>query len=114
DLKDLTTDLSELITGLLDLGKRIDMEVRVHLHSQRRPKKLAILVSKEPHCLEQLIEDVKHRRLHGEVACVLANHPDLEPIATAAGLKFEWRSADDPAAHFAWLLRKLREYEVDL
>src|SRR5438477_7447956 len=49
DLKDLTVDLTEIISGLLDLGKKIDMEVRVHLHSERRAKRVAILVSKEPH-----------------------------------------------------------------
>jgi formyltetrahydrofolate deformylase len=57
DLKDLTCDLSELITGLLDLGRRLDMEVRVHLHSERRQKKVALLVSREPHCLRRLIDD---------------------------------------------------------
>src|SRR5213593_2069645 len=36
DLADLSTDLTSLITGLIDLGKSIDMEVRVHLHSQRK------------------------------------------------------------------------------
>src|SRR5215212_4174885 len=76
DLKDLTTDLSELITGLLDLGKKIDMEVKVHLHSERRKKRVAVLVSKEPHCLQTLIEDRDHGKLHGEVAVILANHPD--------------------------------------
>src|SRR5687767_7803935 len=81
DLKDLTTDLSELITGLLDLGRRIEMEVRVHLHSERRRKRIAALVSKEPHCLKQLVEDAAHGRLHGQIASVLSNHPDLEPIA---------------------------------
>src|SRR5215467_11238737 len=35
-LKDLTVDLTEIISGLLDLGKKIDMEVRVNLHSERR------------------------------------------------------------------------------
>src|SRR6266700_2044110 len=34
DLKDLAADLSELITGLLDLGRRIDMEGRLHLNSE--------------------------------------------------------------------------------
>src|SRR5579864_2840252 len=52
DLKDLTGDLSDLITGLLDLGRRMDMEARVVLQSQRRPKRVALLVSKEPHCLQ--------------------------------------------------------------
>src|SRR5437868_11432712 len=58
DLKDLTVDLSELITGLLELGRKIEMEVRVHLHNERRQKKIAVLVSREPHCLSQLVEDV--------------------------------------------------------
>src|SRR3954466_2908987 len=44
DLKDLSVDLSELITGLLDLGRKIDMEVRVHLHSERRRKRVVLLV----------------------------------------------------------------------
>src|SRR5439155_15559582 len=55
DLKELTCDLSEIITGLLELGRKIDMEVRVHLHSERRKKRVAVLVSKEPHCLKQLV-----------------------------------------------------------
>src|SRR5205814_9279639 len=63
DLKDLTTDLSEIITGLLDLGRKIDMEVKVHLHSERRKRRIALLVSKEPHCLQQLIDDHRHGKL---------------------------------------------------
>jgi formyltetrahydrofolate hydrolase len=34
DLRDLDRDLSSLITGLLDLGKTIGMEVRVQLHAE--------------------------------------------------------------------------------
>ncbi len=114
DLADLSTDLTALMTGLIELGKSIDMEVRVHLHSQRKPKKLAILVSKEPLCLQQLIRDLHEKKLHGQVACVLGNHPDLEPIARDAGLPFAWLSSDDPAAHFKWLQKSLIESAADL
>ena len=114
DLKDLSSDLSEIITGLIELGKKIDMEVRVHLHGERRQKKIALLVSKEPHCLEQLIDDFKHGRLHGQIAGVFANHPDLEPIAKAAGLKFLHHPADDVNKHFAWLEKTLKEHAIDL
>src|SRR5438067_7113526 len=72
DLKDLTIALSELITGLLDLGKRLDMEVRVHLHSERKKKKMAIVVSKEPHCLQKLAQDFQEGKLHGQVVAVLS------------------------------------------
>ncbi len=114
DLRDLTTDLSGLITGLLDLGRKIDMEVKVHLHNEKRKKKIALLVSREPRCLEHLIADMAAGRLHGEIAGVFANHPDLEPIARAAGYPFFWHPADDVEKHFDWLLAKLKEHTPDL
>lgn len=114
DLRELNCDLSELITGVLGLGKKMDMEVRVHLHSEGSRKRLAVLVSKEPHCLERLIEDQQQGRLHGEIACVLANHPDLEGMARQAGLKFLWKGADDPQAHFDWLAKTLGNERIDL
>jgi formyltetrahydrofolate deformylase len=114
DLRDITSDLSGLITGLLDLGKKIDMEVKVHLHSEKRKKKIAILVSREPRCLEHLTADLLTDKLHGEVVGVFANHPDLEPIAKAAGYSFHWHPADDVEKHFDWLLGQLKEHHADL
>jgi formyltetrahydrofolate deformylase len=114
DLKDLTIDLSELITGLLELGKRIGMEVRVHLHSQQRKKRVALLASKEPHCLAQLAADFAKGELHGDITCVLANHPDLEPIARKYGVPFEHHSHENLEQHFDWLLERLKHHAADL
>jgi formyltetrahydrofolate deformylase len=114
DLKDLTIDLSALITGLLELGRRIDMEVRVHLHSERRTKKVALLVSREPHCLRQLLEDFRDARLRGQIVGVFSNHPDLEPLAKQANLPFTWHSADEPEKHFQWLAGELKRHNPDL
>lgn len=114
DLQDLSAALSELITGLIDLGRKLDMEVRVHLHGERRAKRIALLVSKEPLCLRQLADDVAHKRLHGDIVAVLANHPDLGPVAQAAGLPFDWKASDDVNAHFDWLGRRLQALNPDL
>jgi formyltetrahydrofolate deformylase len=114
DLKDLTIDLSELITGLLDLGRRMEMEVRVHLHSERRTKKIALLVSKEPHCLRKLIDDFRDDHLRGQIVGVFSNHPDLESMAQAAGLPFACHPADDPQAHFRWLNSALARQNPNL
>jgi formyltetrahydrofolate deformylase len=114
DLKDLTIDLSALITGLLDLGRRMEMEVRVHLHSERRKKKVALLVSKEPHCLRQLIDDFRDAKLRGQIVGVFANHPDLEQVARQANLPFAWHPTDEPEKHFQWLGRALKEHSPDL
>jgi len=114
DIKDLTTDLSDLITGLLDLGRKMDMEVRVHLHSERRPKKVALLVSKEPHCLKRLFEDLFGGKLNGIIAGVLANHPDLEPLAKQNNCPFAFHPSAEPEKHFEWLLRSLQAMGPDL
>ena len=114
DLADLSISLDEMITGLLELGKQIEMNVRVALHDQRRQKRVAVLCSKEPHCLERLIEDAGAGRLRGVIDCVLGNHPDLEPVAKAAGLHFEHLPSKDKPAHMAWLLKTLRQRDVDL
>jgi len=116
DLADMSMSLDELITGLLTLGQSLDMDVRVSLHDQRRPKRVAVLVSKEPHCLEQLVDDQDAGRFHnrGEIVCVLGNHPVLEAVAGEAKAPFEWKTADDKPAHFAWLLERLQHYQADV
>ena len=114
DLAELSLSLDQLITGLLDLGTQIDMQVRVSLHDQRREKRVAVLASKEPHCLEQIIDDWQSGRYRGQIVCVLANHPDLKPIADAAGLPFAHLPAADKDAHFNWLLEQLENYQPDV
>lgn len=113
DIRDLTIDLSELITGLLELGKGIGMDVRVQLHSERRRKRLVLLASKEPHCLTKLLEDVAEGTLNAEVVGVLANHPTLEPIAREHNVPFKFHSSDDVNAHFAWLDEELKKLRPD-
>jgi len=115
DLTDLTTSLDELITGLLETGKSIGMEVRLSLNTDRRQKRIAVLVSKEPHCLERLIEDDAHGRFtNARIDCVLANHETLRPVAERAGVHFDFKASGDKPAHMAWLLDTLRQREVDL
>jgi formyltetrahydrofolate deformylase len=115
DLAEMSISLDELITGLLQLGGQIGMEVRVALHDRRRVKKLAVLVTKEPHCLEKLIEDQTQGFWQGRgvIDCVLSNHPTLEAIAKAAGLPFACKSSEDKGAHMTWLLGELQRRGVD-
>lgn len=114
DLADLNLSLDQLITGLLDLGRGIEMDVRVALHDTRRRKRVALLVSKEPHCLQQIIEDADLGLVRGEIVGVIGNHPDLEPIATKHGLPFSCIASDNKEEHFAKLLQKLRSLQADL
>jgi formyltetrahydrofolate deformylase len=115
DLSDCTLTLDELVTGLQEIGREIGMEVKVRL-AGRPPdrKRAAVLVTKEPHCLEQLVRDRDAGKLAGDLAVVLSNHPTLEPIAKAAGIPFAWSPSTDKQLHFDWLLEQLAAAKADL
>jgi formyltetrahydrofolate deformylase len=114
DITEASVSLDELITGLLAIGNEIGMDIRVTLQHKRERKRVAILVSKEEHCLEQLLADARAGDVHGDIACVLSNHETLRPIAETAGLAFESCPSDDKAAHESFLLERLDAYKADL
>jgi formyltetrahydrofolate deformylase len=114
DLADLAVSLDELILGLKRIGEEMQLEVSVRLHGERLRKRLALLVSREPHCLQQLLVDHAAGLIAGDFVCVLSNHEVLRPIAEQAGIPFESAPATDKAAHMAFLLERLREYRPDL
>ena len=114
DITDASVSLDELIPGLLAIGREIDMEIRVTLHGKRERRKVGILVSKEAHCLEQLIADHRAGLLHGELTIVIGNHESLRPIAEGAGIPFAWHPSDDKAAHEAFVLEQLNAAGVDI
>src|SRR3954469_6813272 len=89
DLKEMTVSLDELITGALDLGKKIGMEVKVSLQRQPRSKRVVVLASKEPHCLENLLALAPSPEFNGTIAAVLSNHPALQELAEKAQVPFE-------------------------
>lgn len=109
---DPETGLDRLIPELMAEGQAIGMEVRVALASSPRDQPVAVLVSKERHCLDVLIDRWEKEAFRGRIACVLGNHPDLQEVAEAAGLPFAWKASTDKPAHFAWLAETLREHEV--
>ena len=114
DITDASVSLDELIPGLLAIGSEIDMEIRVTLHGKRERRKVGILVSKEAHCLEQLIADHRAGLLHSELTIVIGNHESLRPIAEGAGIPFAWHPSDDKAAHEAYVLEQLNAAGVDI
>ncbi|HVU38002.1 MAG TPA: formyltetrahydrofolate deformylase [Opitutales bacterium] len=67
-------------------AKQLGMDARV-ARSSERPK-VAIFASKADHCFHDLILRFRAGEMHGELACVIANHDDLASAAKAYGLPF--------------------------
>ena len=115
DLSDLSITLDELVMGLRKIGEEISMETTLRLAGgSPERKRVAVLVTKEPHCLAQLVQDREAGVLNGDLVVVLSNHADLEPLAREHKLPFAWAPSTDKAAHEEFLLARLGEHKPDL
>jgi formyltetrahydrofolate deformylase len=115
DLSDVSVTLDELVLGLRRIGEEISMEVTLRLAGgPPQRKRVAVLVTKEPHCLAQLVQDRDAGLVNGDLAVVLSNHADLEPLARDHGVPFFWAPSTDKKAHEDFLLARLGELKPDL
>jgi formyltetrahydrofolate deformylase len=87
-------DLAGLDAGLPELerefdcavGQRFGMDWRVRLATKR--KRLAIFVSREPHCLLELLWRQRAGDVPAEIALVISNHASMEEVARASNAPF--------------------------
>jgi formyltetrahydrofolate deformylase len=86
DLSALMTDRLTLERAIAEVGERFFMSYR--LIYAEKPKRVALFVSKLDHCLYDLLLRHRGRELSCEMALVVSNHPDLEPVARDFGLPF--------------------------
>jgi formyltetrahydrofolate deformylase len=114
DVGDMTASLDELVLGLKAIGSEINMEVSLRLLAERPRRRVAILVSKEPHCLEALIRERERGTIPAEYVVVISNHDVLRPIAEEHGLPFVSFPSTDKAAHFRFVLDELQKAQPDL
>lgn len=90
------------------------MEITVRLHGEKTRKRVALLVSREPHCLEQITHDHREGLIDADLVVVLSNHQDLAPVAEQYNLPFRYYPSSDKQAHMGFLLRELTEIQPDL
>ena len=103
-----------LASAATALGERLKGQVQLHF-SDELPR-VAILASKQSHCLQDLLWRVQSGELPMQVPLVIANHPDLESLC---------RSFDVPFVHVPvqrdrkpeaeqQLLELLHEHRIEL
>jgi formyltetrahydrofolate deformylase len=114
DMADMLTDRGTLERAIAEVGARFSMSFR--LCYTKRSKRVAIFVSKQDHCLYDLL--LRHRagELSGEICCIVSNHGDASAVAAQFGVEFQYVPVD--AANKQEQERKqlalLEERSVDL
>jgi formyltetrahydrofolate deformylase len=83
----LRVDLANLRAEWQLVAREFSMEWRLADSSARH--RIAILASKQDHCLQDLLYRNRTGELDGDVVLVVSNHGDVAPIVSHYGIRFE-------------------------
>lgn len=112
--KDQQMDRAAVQAGLARLAASLQMEIKLRLTDLRRRQRMAILVTREAHCFEGLIQACRAGEIaRAEPALVISNRRDLEPIAQQHKLPFVVIPWNERAGAEARLLQQLDRHEID-
>ncbi|HSD05265.1 MAG TPA: phosphoribosylglycinamide formyltransferase [Nitrosopumilaceae archaeon] len=95
------------------LAKKLKMEVNTH-HEATLRKKVAVLVTKEPHCLEAILEARRKNQLKGEVSVIIGTENTLAPLARKAKIPFAIVNEKEQSTAEEKILEIIKKYNVDL
>lgn len=112
--KDGHLDPQALARGLSALAQALNMEIKLRLTHPGRQQRMAILVTKESHCLEALLNEFEAGRLKkAKPVVIISNRPDLESIARQHNLPFVRIPWHERVRAEKRLLSLLEKHEVD-
>jgi formyltetrahydrofolate deformylase len=89
-------DLNELEKRLasleLDFAKVVAAKFQMDWSVSRASqiKRLAVMVSKEDHCMRELLWQWQAGDLNAEIAMVISNHQDMRPLVESFGIPFHY------------------------
>lgn len=86
DLLHLKENMEQLKQDFEPIAKEFNMNWRIL--SARKKKKLAIFVSKEDHCLLELLWQWQSGDLCADIAMVISNHPDMKELTESYGIPY--------------------------
>ena len=113
DLEGFGLERAQILEAIAPLAERFRLDVDLHF-SDERPR-TAILASKQPHCLYDLLTRWRTGELHTDLVAVVANHPDHADICEHLGVPYvHLPVGDDRPAQQRQVLAELQARDVDL
>jgi len=96
------------------IAARFDMKYELHF-SDYRPR-MALFVSKFPHCLLDLLARQSSGDLNAEIPLIISNHSDLAPVASMYSIDFHCIpvTRETKAEQEARQMELLKQYNIDL
>lgn len=114
DYTDVKKTISAFVFGLKRASGYVGTEVEFKPVVKKAKKNVAILVSKESHCLVDLLKCLDKKNFKGEPDVIIGNHPHLREVAKKYKVPFYFISSAHKRNHEARIISILKKYEIDL
>lgn len=82
--------IDELRERFAEVAAEFGPETDWQLHDSGPPRRVVLLVSKDGHCLHDLLGRAQAGELPATIEAVIGNHPDLAGMTEAHGVKFHY------------------------
>lgn len=112
--KDLSTKRKQFETDFTEVAEHFTMEYEFTYGNEK--KRTAIFVSKEPHCLMELLWEWQNGDLNTDIALVISNHENARSFVEALDIPFYYIPANKDIRKQVEeeQIKLLKEYNVDL
>lgn len=108
-------DKKALDEVLLQLSKKLNMEIKTHYQESNRSKNIAILVSSEEHCLRKILDARRNKEICANLSVIVGSDHKFRQMARNAGVPYRVvansKSQEDTEAK---ILKLIEEFNIDL
>lgn len=114
DLEGFSLEREQIVEQFTPIADVI--AARWQLHFSDHIRRIAIFVSKQDHCLYDLILRQRSQEIQVAIPVVISNHTNLEPVAHNFGINFHYLpiTAQTKKEQEAQQLELLKQYDIDL
>jgi formyltetrahydrofolate deformylase len=109
------TDRNELDESLRLLSRKLKMEIKIHYQEPDRLKNIAVLVSKEEHCLQKILDARTNGEIDANISVIVGTDDTFVKMAKEAGIPYhivnDGNSQEEAESH---ILTLIEDFNVDL
>ena len=109
------TDRNELDESLRLLSRKLKMEIKIHYQEPDRLKNIAVLVSKEEHCLQKILDARTNGEIDANISVIVGTDDTFVKMAKEAGIPYHIvnhrNSQEEAESH---ILTLIEDFNVDL
>jgi formyltetrahydrofolate deformylase len=109
------TDRNELDESLRLLSRKLKMEIKIHYQEPDRLKNIAVLVSKEEHCLQKILDARTNGEIDANIPVIVGTDDTFVKMAKEAGIPYHivnHRNSQEEAE--SYILTLIEDFNVDL